>query len=210
MSIPVIPVTYCGSIDLYILLGHLPRVLVEVHESYAKQTLRNRCRIYSANGPLDLVIPVRHGAGRLISSIMPDNSVAWQRQHWNALITAYRRSPFFEFYEHDLLPFYTGPSEFLTDLDMGLTRKLCELTGLACTLQPTESYGDHPATADYRQRFKISKDPQLFEQSPYLQVFNDKHGFVPNLSVLDLLFNLGPEAGSYLRMQSPRKKISVS
>lgn len=180
----------CGSGTAYI----------EGCDSYAKQTYRNRCVIADANGPLALTIPTEKGApGKcLMRDIRISDHGNWRHQHWNALEAAYRHTPFFQYYEDDFRPFYEKKIPFLYDFNMQLTQLVANLIGLEATLKPTDEYRHTPDDiADFRTlitpRVPWESDA-AFHPVPYYQVFKEKHGFIPNLSIIDLLFNMGPES----------------
>lgn len=173
--------------------------LIEGNDNYTKQTYRNRCMIADANGPLALTIPTeKPSAGKcLMRDIRISNHGNWRHQHWNALEAAYRHTPFFQYYEDDFRPFYEKETPFLYDFNMQLTELVCSLIGMEATLQPTEAYCSTPdGMSDYRTLItpKLSWEAdEEFHPAPYYQVFKEKHGFIPNLSIIDLLFNMGPE-----------------
>ncbi len=174
--------TYFGPIDWYRQLNRSDRVLLEACESYIKQTYRNRCIIATANGPQALTVPVEHGGSRLIRDIRISQHGSWRRQHWNALQSAYSESPFFEYYADDIRPFFDRDYKFLYDFNYSIMQKMCELLDL---------HPDIAETTEWKQGSKV--EGQKPKGAPYYQVFAHKHGFLPNLSILDLLFNMGPE-----------------
>ena len=173
---------------------------IEGHDHYTKQTYRNRCVIADANGPLALTIPTEKPAGGkcLMRDIRISDHGNWRHQHWNALEAAYRHTPFFLYYEDDLRPFYEKKMAFLYDFNMQLTQLVCDLIGLHVTLKPTTEYLHQPdGVEDLRSVItpKVSwEEDRAFHSVEYYQVFKDKHGFIPNLSIADLLFNMGPES----------------
>ncbi|MDM8175021.1 MULTISPECIES: WbqC family protein [Olivibacter] len=176
-------------------------ILVEKFEHFPKQTYRNRASIYSPNGKLDLIIPVRKGAK--VHTVMKDVRISyesdWQRLHWMSLQTSYRRSAYFEFYEDDFAPFYEKKYEFLFDFNTDLTSMLLRLLKIRKALTFTTSYLDNDAgIQDFRNRIHPKQTYQAKEFKPYFQVFEPKHGFLPNLSIVDLLFNQGPNSLNFL------------
>ena len=190
-------------------------VAIERMDSFIKQTYRNRCVIAAPNGPQALTIPVSHDTDKpLTRDIHISDHGEWRRLHWNALQTAYGESPFFEYYADDLRPFFERRWEFLYDFNMEITLTLCQLLDIHPHITPTEQYtptadifgGDetdggctHPSaslTADFREVIRPKHplpDPD-FCPRPYYQVYAARHGFLPNLSILDLLFNEGNES----------------
>lgn len=176
-------------------------ILIEKFEHFPKQTYRNRASIYSPNGKLDLIIPVRRGAK--VHTVMKDVRISyesdWQRLHWMSLQTSYRRSAYFEFYEDDFAPFYEKKYEFLFDFNTDLTSMLLRLLKIRKALTFTTSYQDSDAgIQDFRNRIHPKQTYQAKEFKPYFQVFEPKHGFLPNLSIVDLLFNQGPNSLNFL------------
>ena len=173
-------------------------VLIEQYDNYCKQTYRNRCRIATAGGIQTLTIPVvkSDSPKQLMKDVRISDHGDWRRQHWNALESAYMNSPFFMYYQDDFRPFYERRIEFLIDFNTQLTELILKLAGMDKKIKLTESYS-RPSTGinDLRQLI----DPQQTAQNrPYWQVFKQKYGFQPNLSAVDLLFNMGPEFPLYL------------
>ena len=179
-------------------------VFVEQWESYHKQTYRNRCIIDSPNGPVALTIPVEKPANgsRLVKDMRISDHDDWRDKHWHALESSYYNSPFFEFYQDDFRPFYENKYEFLMDFNEALIMKCMELMDVKIELQRTTGFVDPDVidpseTKDLRQSIspKISLDVDKdFLPKPYYQVFSQKGGFKPNLSIVDLIFNMGPES----------------
>lgn len=179
------------------------QVIFEVQDNYQKQTYRNRAHIAHTNGVLQLNIPVKHskdGARQKTKEVLVENSFPWQSQHWKSLQTAYRTSPFFEFYEDDLKPLFQKSVNNLMDHNFEIFELLCQLLGADITWSKTEIYEETPALQDLRYLVNAKKEPQYPLQS-YTQVLESHHGFLSNLSVLDLLFNEGPNALHYLESQ---------
>ena len=173
-------------------------VLIEQYDNYCKQTYRNRCRIATAGGVQTLTIPVvkSESPKQLMKDVRISDHGDWRRQHWNALESAYMNSPFFMYYQDDFRPFYERRIEFLIDFNTQLTELILKLAGMDKKIKLTESYS-RPTQGinDLRQLI----DPQQTSQNrPYWQVFKQKYGFQPNLSAVDLLFNMGPEFPLYL------------
>ena len=173
---------------------------IERYDNYTKQTYRNRCVIADANGPLALTIPTEKTTeGKcLMRDIRISDHGNWRHQHWNALEAAYRHTPFFQYYEDDFRPFYEKKIEFLYDFNMQLTQLVCSHIGLDTTLKPTEKYQQN-TDEKIDLRFLITpktswQEDKDFHSIEYYQVLKEKHGFIPNLSIVDLLFNMGPES----------------
>ena len=182
--------TYFGPIEWYQQLCRADLVYLEACESFIKQTYRNRCTIATANGVQNLTVPVEHGGSRLIRDVRISNHGSWRRVHWNALQSAYSESPFFEYYADDLRPFFEQDYEFLYDYNYEIMQKMCELLDIHPHVLHSE---------EFKMEDSLTSHPSpLTPIKPYYQVFARKHGFLPNLSILDLLFNMGPEAIFYL------------
>jgi len=179
-------------------------VYIEYYESYHKQTYRNRCVIDSPNGAVSLTVPVEKPAdgSRLIKDMRISDHDDWRNKHWHALESSYYNSPFFEFYQDDFRPFYEKKYEFLVDFNEALIMKCLELIGRETTLIHTDSFidpddVDSSCVHDFRQiispKVSLDVDPD-FQPRPYYQVFDQGTGFKPNLSIVDLIFNMGPVA----------------
>lgn len=193
---------YLPNIQYFSKLLSGKKVAIEVHENYQKQSYRNRTVILSANGPLSLVIPVikTDGNNTKINDILIDYEPPWQQVHWRAIVSAYKHSPFFEIFEDELYPIYRKKVKFLLEWNIMVLDHLLNIAGINCSYTKTSSF-QHPkysSLADFRNSIhpkpRMQKDDSEFEQVKYFQVFNDKFGFIPNLSFIDLLFNEGSEA----------------
>lgn len=197
---------YLAPVQYYAKILQYPRVYVEQYDHYMKQTYRNRCVIATQAGTQALVIPAESGGGA--KTRMRDVRISWhggwRRVHWQALVSAYGKSPFFEYYADDLQPFYERKFAFLIDFNEELCRAVCGMLGIGALPERTREYAD--AEAMGADDFRDSIHPKRgfggdtdFRAQPYYQVFAERNGFRPNLSVADLLFNEGPEALSVLR-----------
>ncbi|MDR3246179.1 MAG: WbqC family protein [Prevotellaceae bacterium] len=169
-------------------------IIIEQHENYPKQTFRNRCEILAANGVILLTVPVKHSAAKIKTrDVKIDYSGNWQKLHWRTIVSAYRSSPFFVYYADDFLPFYERKEEFLLDFNCNFLYKLIELAGLKTKITLSDSYLQE-YDDDCRTLISPKKDKPndpKFSPVTYYQVFGDKFGFKPNLSILDLLCNEG-------------------
>ena len=175
----------------------------EVWDNFQKQTYRNRCYICNDRGQQLLNIPVRHTGGnsgrQLFREVRIDNGYNWQRLHWRSLETAYRSAPFFEYYEADLQPLFEQRFDRLMDLDLATVEVLCELLDVEFPKTTSENYQPQPDGLRDGRLLVAAKAGPAAPVPRYPQVFEDRHGFVPDLSVLDLLFNEGTNAAEYLR-----------
>lgn len=186
--------TYFGPVQWYQKLARCSEVLIERHDTYIKQTYRNRCHIAAANGVQALTVPVADGWR------ISDHG-NWRHQHWQAITSAYGDSPFFMFYEDDLRPFFTERWEYLFDFNEAIRQKMCELIDIHPHVDFTSFYAKQPdGIADFRESIhpKHPLPDTAFIPHPYYQVYQQRHGFLPNLSILDLLLNMGPESIFYL------------
>lgn len=200
MSTVCLSTAYLAPVAYYkAMCGH-DHTLIEAHSHYVKQSYRNRCTIVSAGGSLSLSIPVeRTRPGKPFTRDMRischDN---WQHIHWNAIASAYGSSPFFEYYKDDLYPFYHQPQEgrFLLDYNNALQETVCELIGISPDVAYSESYIEkNDDIIDLRNVISPKNTPvQEFLPREYYQVFAMKWGFRPEVSIIDLLFNMGNEA----------------
>ena len=213
--------TYFGPVQWYQKLYRHEAVQIEQWESFQKQTYRNRCLIATTQGVQALTVPVERGTSQRIKDIRISDHGNWRHLHWNALVSAYGESPFFEYYQDDIRPFFEKRWDFLFDFNEAIREKMCELLDI----QPKVSFSlefkvyslemntqvAEKSTINYKQSTINSitdfretirpKHPQPdpdFEAKPYYQVYQQKHGFLPNLSILDLLFNMGTESIFYL------------
>jgi len=193
---------YLPPVEYIRLISRSETTIIEKFEKYQKQSYRSRCHIYSANGILPLIIPVSRENGHSvnISEIRIDYSKKWQIQHWRAIVSAYKNSPFFEYYQDDIFPFYKEEEESLFNFNFKLLETILNLIGADYNLKTSDCFQNAYLNGDYRELIhpKIETTLRENENGRYHQVFAHKHGFIPNLSVLDLLFNEGPDASSYL------------
>ena len=184
-----------------------PEIYIEQYESYSKQTFRNRCIIASAAGPLSLSIPVKRKkqSKTLTRDIRIDYDTEWQKLHIRSILSCYNSSPYFEYLWDDIAPFLKKKYQFLIDLNTESTNRLIDILGLNTKLVLTETYkkGDElSGTMDLRETIspkRTNNEDAFFSPVPYHQVFKSRTGFIPNLSIIDLLFNTGKEAYGILR-----------
>lgn len=200
MTTALLSTTYFGPVQWYQKLYRYDRILIEQHETFPKQTYRNRCLIATTQGVQALTVPVSgNDKGEVINVRISDHG-NWRHLHWQALQSAYGESPFFEYYEDDLRPFFAERNwERLIDYNEAIRQKMCELLDIQPQVDFTDEYAKHHE-ADFREaiRPKHPLPDSGFQPRPYYQVYRQKHGFLPNLSILDLLCNMGPESIFYL------------
>ncbi|MDR0972862.1 MAG: WbqC family protein [Prevotellaceae bacterium] len=196
---------YLAPVSYYAKLTRYDNAVIEQYDHYTKQTYRNRCRIASPTGVLELTIPVvRTGQKTLMRDVRISEHGHWRRLHWNALESAYGNTPFFMYYADDFRTLYDRHTEFLMDFNEELCRLVCSLIDIHPHLSRTETYETNLSTdnADFREAIHPKKafceaDPSFIPR-PYYQVFEHRHGFLPDLSIVDLLFNMGTESALYL------------
>ena len=201
--------TYFGPLQWYQKLYRHEATEIEQWESFLKQTYRNRCLIATTQGIQALTVPIERGTSQLIRDIRISDHGNWRHLHWNALVSAYGESPFFEYYQDDIRPFFENRWDYLFDFNEAIREKMCELLDIQPKVGFTDSWvdiseaSDSSESSDYSD-FREAINPKHplpdpdFVPKPYYQVYQQKHGFLPNLSILDLLFNMGPEGIFYL------------
>ena len=221
--------TYFGPIQWYQKLYRAECVQIEQWESFQKQTYRNRCLIATTQGVQALTVPIeRLSTVNYIKDIRISDHGNWRHLHWNALQSAYGESPFFEYYQDDIRPFYEKRWDYLLDFNEAIRVKMCELIDIQPKVDYSKEFTDYrlqitddytvgserlasissvnckPSTVNYIKDYRSAirpKSPEAdpdFESRPYYQVWQQKNGFLANLSILDLLFNMGNESIFYL------------
>jgi len=197
----VLPMFYLPPVEYFAQLNsYNPDFVIEKHEHFPKQTYRNRANIYSPDGMLTLVVPVIKGSKvhTPVKDVKISYDFRWQRLHWMSLQGCYRRSAYFEYYEDDFAPFYEKKETFLFDYNDQLLQLILKLLKIKASINYTDTYEpEYPALADFRHTINSKKESD-FQQKPYFQVFEERHGFMKNLSIIDLLFNQGPQSVNYL------------
>ena len=210
--------TYFGPVQWYQKLYRAEHVLIEQWEHFEKQSYRNRCLIATTQGIQALTVPVERGnaqssklkaqssmlKAQTIKDIRISDHGNWRHLHWNALQSAYGESPFFDYYQDDIRPFFEERWTYLIEFNEAIRAKMCELLDIQPRVSYTQSWSEECGVRSEINDFRASIHPkhpgadEAFEPRPYYQVYRQKHGFLPNLSILDLLFNMGPEAIFYL------------
>ena len=205
MTTALLQTTYFGPVQWYQKLKRYDHCVIEQYDSYQKQTYRNRCVIATANGLQALTVPVDHSPLTIDHVQCKDLRISdhnqWRRVHWNALQSAYSESPFFEYYADDIRPFFEQKYEFLIDFNEAIRQKMCELLDIETSVSYSSGFRVHGSgVRDFREviHAKHPQDDPEFQPRSYWQVFQHRYGFQPNLSILDLLFCMGPEAVFYL------------
>ncbi|WCM42981.1 WbqC family protein [Flavobacterium sp. CBA20B-1] len=198
--------TYFASVSHYVAMLQAENIVFEADDHFQKQTNRNRMYIYSANGLQLLNIPIKHSKEQLhqkYRDVKIENDFNWQKQHFKSLEAGYRTSPYFEFFEDDIRPIFEKKHSFLMDLNLEIHEIVANCLGIQLPYTKTEEYFKEVSQTDFRHLANGKKDENVFDS--YIQVFNEKHGFLNNLSILDLLFNEGRHAVDYLKEQTLMK-----
>ena len=194
--------SYLAPVEYYSKMVAYNKVVIEQHDHYIKQTYRNRCHIAGPEGVLNLSIPIIRPDTLKCKTkdIRISDHGNWRHLHWNALESAYNSTPFFEYYKDDFQPFYEKKYAFIADFNRELLLLICKLIDISPEIEYTAEYktGFTAAEKDFRELIHPKKDFRVedpeFTPIPYYQVFEERHGFLPNLSIVDLLFNMGPES----------------
>jgi hypothetical protein len=204
MDVILLSTAYLGPIQYYREIASSGSIIIEQFDSYDKQTYRNRCRILAANGPLDLSIPVvkKSGLKMKVKEVEIDYVSRWQAMHWRSILSAYNSSPFFEFYIDSFEPFFIKKWKFLIDFNLELQKMVFEHLDWKKEVGLTSCYQrDTILVQDLREAFSPKAAQAILnthKELRYTQTFHDKFDFIPNLSIIDLLFNTGPGAASLL------------
>ncbi|MBS7563136.1 WbqC family protein [Mucilaginibacter sp. Bleaf8] len=197
----LLPMFYLPPVEYFTILNkNKPDIWIEKEEHFPKQTYRNRAHIYSPDGLLQLVVPVVKGSKvhTKVKDVKISYDFDWQRLHWMSLQSCYRRSAYFEYYEDDFVKFYEDKPAYLFDYNEQLLTMILKFLKLPVTLAYTQEYhAQYEQLADYRGKIHSKKESD-FEQKTYFQVFEERNGFLKNLSIVDLLFNQGPQSVNYL------------
>lgn len=201
MTSACLSTAYFAPVSYYKALCNHDYVIIEKCCHYVKQTYRNRCNIVSANGVIPLSVPIiKPDTPKCFTrDIRISDHDNWQHMHWNAILSAYGSSPFFEYYQDDLYPFFKKnlAGTFLFDFNESLRKTICRLLEITPNVIYSKEYihYDGTGTEDLREVIHPKKEPNgTIRLQPYYQVFSSKLGFIPDASILDLLFNMGPEA----------------
>lgn len=197
--------SYFGPVSQYVAISKANEVVFENEDNYQKQTYRNRMYIYGANGKLLLNIPIKHTGNKsghqMYKNIKIENDFNWQQQHWKSLQTVYRTSPFFEFYEDDFLPIYSKKYDYLMDFNYDCLELALECLQMELKYTKTEEYFAEPKNLINGRSLINAKGEKEFNLQAYTQVFESKFGYLNDLSIIDLIFNEGPNAANYLQQQ---------
>jgi hypothetical protein len=196
----LVSTAYLPPVEYFSLISSADEICIEREENYLKQTYRNRCYILSAHGPQLLSVPVYLGSLHKtpVKDIRIDYSKRWQQVHLRALTASYNSSPYFEFYFDEIEKVISANHEFLLELNMDLIAAFLKILKLDQAISYSSAFeSDSDSASDFRYKISPKKISQ-FPDKKYIQVFDNKTGFVPRMSIVDLIFNTGPEAAGYL------------
>ena len=195
LSKPLLPTAYLAPISYYAILLQSSNCKIEHYEHFIKPSIRNRCEIYGANGKLSLTVPRKHNGNSktIIANIKISYKEKWQKVHWNSIVSSYNSSPFFEHYKDKIKPLFTEQEMYLVNFNKKLQEVILAILDVEIKYTPTIKYNNIGYFTDLRN-YKFNNQ----NIKRYDQVFMGKHGFIPNLSILDLIFNLGNESKDYL------------
>ena len=192
------PAFYFGPIDYFADIVKSETIDLEVCENFQKQTYRSRTNILGANGKLSLTIPLVHDGNRRMKDIKLSYDHNWQKEHFKSLRSAYQSSPYFEYYEDEIASFYEKQEKYLLDLNIKTVEFILSKLKVDTVVTKTESYQLIDEAFDFRNKYNAKKEANVHFPE-YVQVFDEKFGFTPGLSILDILFSEGPQAAIYLK-----------
>jgi hypothetical protein len=195
----LLPVFYLPPISWFsVFLDPENEIVFEQYESFPKQTYRNRTNIYGANGKLTLIIPINHNGKRELKDTEMSYREDWQSLHWKSIKTVYQSSPYFEYYEDKLKALYDVKEKFLLDFNLKSIDIIQKILKTEKAQSLNDEYIKNPSEVNFREKFS-AKVPTEFEMEEYYQTFTNKHGFLKDLSIIDLICNKGPESVTYLK-----------
>jgi hypothetical protein len=201
----ILSTAYYPPISYFNRIINSDEVFIEANENFTKQSFRNRAEIASSNGKLSLSIPIikNHNSKIKIKDVKIDYSENWQKNHFKAIESAYRNAPFYEYFIDEFISFFANRPVFLFDLNMQITNKIIEILKIDKRLEETNDFLENYCIEnDFRNiihpKNRLNKQHLFFKPKKYYQVFESKQGFIENLSILDLIFNMGNESRQYL------------
>lgn len=195
----LLPIFYLPPVSWFsVFLDSDNQITLEQYENFPKQTYRNRTAIYGANGKLALIIPIKHNGKRELKDIEISFSEDWQKLHWKSIKTAYQSTPYFEFYEDKLKKIFDETTTSLIDFNLKALDIILSILKTEKEFELTQEYYKNPDVEDYRNHFS-AKTESDYSMPEYYQSFSDKYGFIKDLSILDLLCNIGPESLTYIK-----------
>lgn len=194
----LLPIFYLPPISWFAVFLLADEAVLENFENFPKQTYRNRTVIYGANGRLPLIIPISHTGARAMNAIQISEREDWRSLHWKSIKIAYQSSPYFEFYEDRLAEIFTFKSTSLAEFNLNAISIIQKILKTEQQYVLTNTYESTPTQQDFRSKFSAKRASE-YSLTPYYQTFSDKFGFEPDLSILDLICNKGPESLTYIK-----------
>lgn len=195
----LLPIFYLPPISWFsVFLDSENEITFEQFENFPKQTYRNRAVIYGANGKLPLIIPIKHTGKRELKDIEISYAEDWQKLHWKSIKTAYQSTPYFEYYEDKLKSIFDVKTDSLLEFNLKALKVVLAILKSEKEFTFSEEYFKNPESEDYREKFSAKTESEI-EMAQYYQSFSDKNGFLKDLSILDLICNIGPESLTYIK-----------
>lgn len=201
-----LPSVYFGNIQYFSKFIEFENINIEIFDNFQKQTFRNRCEIYSANGKLNLTVPVikNHNKKTLTKDILIDFTENWQKNHFKSIESAYRSTPYYQYYIDDFIIIFNYKYKYLLDINNQITETILKVLNIEKSFSYTKEFNEFSEN-DFRQTISPKCKSTLLANIPnYYQVFEHKHGFIHNLSIIDLIFNEGTDSKQYLLEFSKR------
>jgi hypothetical protein len=198
---------YWPNLHYFFYLLNADAITIERCENYNKQSFRNRTQILTANGKLDLSIPIKNlSQKQILKEVEISYQENWQINHWRSITSAYKNSPYFDFFEDEINYFYSNPFQFLIDYNLEQLNLIFKLLKLKKEITLTSAFEkestDHLDLRNFiHPKIEFNEDVYVEQllKTPYYQTFETKFDFHPNLSILDMLFNKGLETQEYLK-----------
>lgn len=195
----VLPIFYLPPVSWFAeFLKEENEILLEQHENFPKQTYRSRCNIYGANGKLALILPIHHNGKRAMKDLELSYAEDWQKLHWKSIKIAYQSSPYFEYYEDKLKQIFSVQHTSLIEFNLNALKIILQILKVEKDFSLTTEFEKTPNAVDLRERFSAKKESE-YHLPEYYQTFSDKLGFIKDLSILDVVCNIGPESATYIK-----------
>lgn len=195
----VLPIFYLPPVSWFAeFLKEENEILLEQHENFPKQTYRSRCNIYGANGKLALILPIHHNGKRAMKDLELSYAEDWQKLHWKSIKIAYQSSPYFEYYEDKLKQIFSVQPTSLIEFNLNALKIILQILKVEKDFSLTMEFEKTPDAVDLRERFSAKKESE-YHLPEYYQTFSDKLGFIKDLSILDVVCNIGPESATYIK-----------
>lgn len=195
----VLPIFYLPPVSWFAeFLKDENEILLEQHENFPKQTYRSRCNIYGANGKLALILPIHHNGKRVMKDLELSYAEDWQKLHRKSIKIAYQSSPYFEYYEDKLKQIFSVQPTSLIEFNLNALKIILQILKVEKDYSLTTEFEKTPDAVDFRERFSAKKESE-YHLPEYYQTFSDKLGFIKDLSILDVVCNIGPESATYIK-----------